>query len=243
MKIFLLVFWGLFCVMLLVRPIEKLVAPDYVARMDKEAALDAKAYPFNRETHITKPVSAPVAPTTIEQPNTGLSLQTARDREIRVAYMKVLNRVLEMYPLRDSDPIEAPEHLTQRQFDALNAQSDREQRINDQRETVRLRMMKPLEKRFNMSTAELDAISLRVGRADLEKTNPEEAKQLRKALAWAHGIPDPSGQMGVIADSVIVKHVDSKYRYFFDVRNHASTPFGGQVKITLMGMSGNRSAR
>lgn len=33
--------------------------------------------------------------------------------------------------------------------------------------------------------------------------------------------------------SQIVKKVDSKYRYFFDIRNQDSTPFEGQVTINL----------
>lgn len=33
--------------------------------------------------------------------------------------------------------------------------------------------------------------------------------------------------------SVIVKKVDGKFRYFFDLRNHDSKPFDGSVKITL----------
>ncbi len=34
--------------------------------------------------------------------------------------------------------------------------------------------------------------------------------------------------------STIVKAVDGKFRYFFDIRNHDNRPFAGEVKITLL---------
>lgn len=37
----------------------------------------------------------------------------------------------------------------------------------------------------------------------------------------------------VVVSSQIVKHVDGKYRYFFDIRNHDTKPFEGSVSITL----------
>jgi hypothetical protein len=41
----------------------------------------------------------------------------------------------------------------------------------------------------------------------------------------------PSGRIGV--SSTIVKAVDGKHRYFFDVRNVGTLPFTGRVTITL----------
>lgn len=40
--------------------------------------------------------------------------------------------------------------------------------------------------------------------------------------------------------SQIVKKVDKKYRYFFDIRNKDNKPFKGEVKISLYKSDGNR---
>lgn len=45
----------------------------------------------------------------------------------------------------------------------------------------------------------------------------------------------PAGKpFDVRVESVIVKAVGGKFRYFFDIRNHDGQPFAGEVKITLL---------
>ena len=43
----------------------------------------------------------------------------------------------------------------------------------------------------------------------------------------------PVEKVNVVVTSQIVKKVEGKYRYFFDIRNNDKTPFEGSVSITL----------
>lgn len=45
--------------------------------------------------------------------------------------------------------------------------------------------------------------------------------------------PKPVEKYNIVVTSQIVKHVDGKYRYFFDIRNKDTKPFEGSVSITL----------
>lgn len=45
--------------------------------------------------------------------------------------------------------------------------------------------------------------------------------------------PKPARKYKIVVTSQIVKKVDGKYRYFFDIRNHDFEPFEGDVSITL----------
>ena len=45
--------------------------------------------------------------------------------------------------------------------------------------------------------------------------------------------PKPVRKYKIVVTSQIVKKVDGKYRYFFDIRNHDFEPFEGDVSITL----------
>ena len=49
-------------------------------------------------------------------------------------------------------------------------------------------------------------------------------------------------QVNIRVTSQIVKKVDKKYRYFFDIRNHDDIPFSGTVKIELFNKKGNKNA-
>ena len=49
----------------------------------------------------------------------------------------------------------------------------------------------------------------------------------------AENLPDGKPH-DIRVTSVIVKGVDSKFRYFFDVRNHDGQAFAGEVKIVLL---------
>lgn len=61
-------------------------------------------------------------------------------------------------------------------------------------------------------------------RAQVEQPHTAEAKALR--------IVETS--RNVVVSSSIVKKVDGQYRYFFDIRNHDSQPFSGDVKLYLI---------
>lgn len=50
-------------------------------------------------------------------------------------------------------------------------------------------------------------------------------------------------QRDVVVTSQNVKQVDGKYRYFFDIRNHDTVPFTGDVRIELLRADGSVSGR
>lgn len=57
-------------------------------------------------------------------------------------------------------------------------------------------------------------------------TNPTQKAVIQQT-------PPPSERFNIAVKSEIVKKVDGKYRYFFDIRNHDSKPFEGSITINL----------
>ncbi|GLV55901.1 hypothetical protein KDH_27450 [Dictyobacter sp. S3.2.2.5] len=45
--------------------------------------------------------------------------------------------------------------------------------------------------------------------------------------------PKPVQKLNVVVSSQVIKNVEGKYRYFFDVRNHDAKDFNGSVRIEL----------
>lgn len=65
-----------------------------------------------------------------------------------------------------------------------------------------------------------------------EKVTPMEPKASASSNQPTE-IPKPVDKFNIVVTSQIVKKVDGKYRYFFDIRNHDSKPFEGNVTISL----------
>lgn len=68
--------------------------------------------------------------------------------------------------------------------------------------------------------------------ADSQETKTSESVQIKPT-----NTPTPAEKINVIVTSQVVKKVDKKYRYFFDIRNKDLKPFEGSVTINLFNES------
>lgn len=66
---------------------------------------------------------------------------------------------------------------------------------------------------------------------------PQEVKESEKVSIPTTSAPNPPTKpiekFNIVVTSQIVKKVDGKYRYFFDIRNHDVKPFKGTVSIKI----------
>jgi hypothetical protein len=53
----------------------------------------------------------------------------------------------------------------------------------------------------------------------------------------------PTATKDIAVTNKVVKHVDGRYRYFFDIRNNDGEAFEGSVTIELVQKSGNALGR
>lgn len=68
----------------------------------------------------------------------------------------------------------------------------------------------------------------------VNQSQPEEKVKKEEAITLSPTRSGPQDEkFNIVVASQIVKKVDGKYRYFFDIRNYDSKPFSGTVTIKL----------
>jgi len=76
--------------------------------------------------------------------------------------------------------------------------------------------------------------------AIIEKTEPKTNVDVKKQDTIKEVIPTvKENNLNIEVTSQIIKKVDKKYRYFFDIRNKDSKSFEGEVRISLYRSSPN----
>lgn len=60
-----------------------------------------------------------------------------------------------------------------------------------------------------------------------------QATSQKGATPTATTTPKPVQKLNVVVSHQVIKNVEGKYRYFFDVRNHDAKDFNGSVRIEL----------